>query len=72
VLALENADPLDSPVTPSPLSQSVPEYRAYMADHPQWFSDAGAQLGNGWTLVAVNVPTTTPAECAHAAQAAAH
>jgi hypothetical protein len=57
---------------PGPLSRSVPEYQAYIADHPQWFTDTGAQLGGGWTLIAVNVPAPTAAACAQAAQAAPH
>jgi hypothetical protein len=55
-----------------PLSQSVPEYQAYIADHPQWFADTGAQLAGGWTLIAVNVPAPTGAACTQAAQAAPH
>jgi hypothetical protein len=57
---------------PGPLSQSVPEYQAYIADHPQWFVDTGGQLGNGWTLIAVNVPAPSAAACTRAAQAAPH
>jgi hypothetical protein len=57
---------------PGPLSQSVPEYQAYIADHAQWFTDTGAQLGGGWTLIAVNVPAPTASACTHAAQAAPH
>ena len=57
---------------PGPLSQSVSEYQAYLADHPQWFADTGAQLGNGWSLIAVSVPTPTAAVCMQAALAAPH
>jgi hypothetical protein len=57
---------------PGPLSQSVPQYQAYIADHPQWFVDTGGQLGNGWTLIAVNVPAPSAAACTRAAQAAPH
>jgi hypothetical protein len=48
---------------PGPISFSVPDYKAYIADHPQWFTDTGP-LPNGWSLVAVNIPTPTAAECA--------
>jgi hypothetical protein len=57
---------------PGPLSQSVSQYQAFISDHPQWFADTGAQLGNGWTLIAVSVPALTATECVHAAQAAPH
>jgi len=49
---------------PGPVSFSVPDYKAYIGDHPQWFAATGANLPNGWSLVAVNVPTPTAAECA--------
>jgi hypothetical protein len=55
-----------------PLSQSVPDYKAFIADNRQWFSQAGAGLVNGWSLVAVQVPMPTFGECAQAAQAAPH
>jgi hypothetical protein len=55
---------------PGPLSGSVPEYKAFIADHPGWFQDTGAQLGNGWSLVAVDVPVPSAADCAGAARAA--
>ena len=48
---------------PGPLSRSVPDYKAYFGDHPQWFEDSGAKLPNGWSLVAVNAPSPTQAEC---------
>jgi hypothetical protein len=47
---------------PGPLSSSVADYEAYIADHPEWFADTGA-LPNGWKLIAVSVPTPTAAEC---------
>jgi hypothetical protein len=55
---------------PGPLSGSVPEYKAFIADNPQWFQYTGAQLANGWSLVAVDVPVPSPADCARAARAA--
>lgn len=55
---------------PGPLSGSVSDYKAFIADHPQWFQDTGAQLGNGWSLVAVDVPVPSSADCAQAARAA--
>ena len=55
---------------PGPLSKSVPQYKAYIADHPDWFQDTSAQLGNGWDLYAVEVPVPTKAECEQAARAA--
>jgi len=48
---------------PGPISWSVPDYQAFMADHPQWFSDTGANLLNGWKLVAVSVPDPSAGEC---------
>jgi len=56
---------------PGPLSGSVPDYKAYIADHKQWFADTGADLPNGWSLIAVAVPTPTDAECAQVSRAAA-
>jgi len=49
---------------PGPISFSVPDYKAYIAEHPQWFADTGANLPNGWSLIAVSVPTPTAADCA--------
>lgn len=46
---------------PGRLSQSVLDYKAFIADHSQWFSQAGPDMGNGWSLVAVQVPP--PASC---------
>jgi len=48
---------------PGPLSGSVPDYKAYVADNPQWFADTGANLPNGWSLIAVNVPAPAPGQC---------
>jgi hypothetical protein len=56
---------------PGPLSVSVPDYEAFIADHPQWFTQTDPPLGNGWSLVAVKVPAPTASECAQAARAAA-
>lgn len=56
----------------SPVDHSVPDYQAFIADHPDWFSQTGAQLGNGWSIVAVQVPTPAPGECAQASRAAPH
>jgi hypothetical protein len=53
---------------PGPISASVPEYKAYIADHPQWFIDTGA-LPNGWSMVAVDMPSPPAAACTQAAQA---
>jgi hypothetical protein len=57
---------------PGPLSASNGEYRAYFADHPDWFRDTGANLPNGWSLVAVRVPAMTSSECAAARAAPIH
>ena len=37
-------------------SHSVPDYLAFMADHPDWFADTHAGLSGGLTLYAVNIP----------------
>ena len=55
---------------PGPLSTSVPEYMAYISDHPDWFQDTGGHLGNGWEFYAVDLPTPTQADCERAARAA--
>lgn len=55
---------------PGPLSASNDDYRAYFADHPDWFRDTGANLPNGWSLIAVSAPAMTSAACS-AARAAA-
>ena len=48
---------------PGPISQSVADYSAFIADHPDWFQQVGGELGNGWLLYAVNVPPPSEAEC---------
>lgn len=40
----------------SDFNHSVPDYLAFMADHPDWFSDTRAPLSEGLRLVAVEVP----------------
>jgi hypothetical protein len=52
----------------SPFNHSVADYQAYVADHPQWFTETAAQLDAGWFLLAVHVPATGTAECAQAAR----
>ena len=54
---------------PGPLSGSVPSYKAYIGDHPEWFQDTG-RLPNGWSLYAVGVPAPSAGACAQAARAA--
>ncbi|MGA8924274.1 MAG: hypothetical protein WB682_14140 [Candidatus Dormiibacterota bacterium] len=56
----------------SAFNYSVNDYQAFMADHPNWFSDTNAQLGDGWALIAVQVPVPTPSECAQAARDSPH
>jgi hypothetical protein len=55
----------------SPINASVPDYRACISDHPDWFSQTGSQLEDGFAIVAVHVPVATPVECAQAARDAA-
>ena len=55
---------------PGPISQSVPEYRAFIADHPEWFDQVGGVVGNGWTIIDVHVAAPAPGECDAAAKAA--
>jgi hypothetical protein len=55
---------------PGPISQSVPEYLAFIADHPEWFDHVGGVLGNGWTMIDVHVATPAPGVCDAAARAA--
>lgn len=55
---------------PGPLSSSNDDYRAYFGDHPGWFRDTGANLPNGWTLVATSAPAMAPDDCAAARKAA--
>jgi hypothetical protein len=54
----------------SPFNASVPEYRAFIGDHPEWFSETGAQLGDGFSIVAVNVAAPGGDACAQASRAA--
>ncbi len=54
----------------SSFNHSVPEYQAFMVDHPQWFTDTQTQLGAGWSLIAVDVPALSGTDCAQAASAA--
>jgi hypothetical protein len=51
---------------PGPLSRSNADYRAFIADHPDWFQDSGSGIGDGWSLIQVNVPAVSAAECARA------
>jgi hypothetical protein len=55
---------------PGPLSESVADYEAFVADNPQWFKQTDPPLGNGWSIVAVRVPVPQANECAQAARAA--
>jgi hypothetical protein len=52
---------------PGPLSQSVEDYEAYVADHPDWFTDVGLDVGNGWSVLAVHVPAPATGDCARGA-----
>jgi hypothetical protein len=54
---------------PGPLSQSVADYKAFIGDNSQWFSSASPDLGNGWSLVAVQLPSPASDECQLAASA---
>lgn len=54
----------------SQFNASVVDYEAYIADNPQWFGDIGAQLGDGWSMEAVQVPAPGRDECAQASRAA--
>jgi hypothetical protein len=56
---------------PGPLSRSVADYRAYMADNPGWFTQVGPEIGNGWFVFAVQVRQPAPGECEQAARSAA-
>src|SRR2546429_4157826 len=38
----------------SAFDHSVPDYQAFMADHPGWFVDTRARLGDGMSLFAVH------------------
>ncbi len=55
----------------SAFNHSVPDYLAFIADHPAWFSDTNAGLGHGLTLVGVHAPAAPASDCG-AAQSAAH
>ena len=52
----------------SAFDHSVPDYQAFMADHPGWFVDTRARLGDGMSLFAVHVPPLSGSECAQAAR----
>jgi hypothetical protein len=54
---------------PGPISQSVADYKSFTGDNPQWFSAASPDVGNGWSLVAVQVPAPAGDECRAAASA---
>ena len=54
----------------SAFDHSVPDYQAFMADHPDWFVDTQARLGDGMSLFAVHVPPLSGSECAQAARKA--
>ncbi|HEY2597470.1 MAG TPA: hypothetical protein VGJ79_03225 [Candidatus Dormibacteraeota bacterium] len=54
---------------PGPISQSVADYESFIADHPQWFSTASPELGNGWSLMAVQVSAPATDECQKATTA---
>jgi hypothetical protein len=53
-----------------PFNASVADYEAFIADNPLWFSQTGAELGDGWAIVGVQVPAPGPDECAQASRAA--
>ncbi|HEY8814818.1 MAG TPA: hypothetical protein VIP57_06910 [Candidatus Dormibacteraeota bacterium] len=52
---------------PGPISQSVADYKSFIADNPQWFGPASPDLGNGWSLIAVQVSAPATDECEKAA-----
>ncbi len=52
----------------SAFNASVPDYLAFMSDNPQWFSQTGGQLADGFVVVAVQVPAPSAADCARAAR----
>jgi hypothetical protein len=56
----------------SSFNASVSDYEAFIADNPQWFSETGGNLGDGWAIVGVQVPAPGPDECAQASRAAPH
>lgn len=54
----------------SDFNHSVPDYLAFMANHPDWLSDTQTQLGDGLRLIAVQVPAISQSQCRQAAQSA--
>lgn len=54
----------------SPFNHSVPDYMAFMADHPDWFDDTGANLSDGLKLDGVHTPAIDAATCRTAQSAA--
>jgi hypothetical protein len=56
---------------PSLFHTSVTDYAAFIGDHPQWFSQAGGQLADGFAIVGVSVPPAGQGECAQAGRDAA-
>ena len=40
----------------SDFNHSVPDYLAFIADHPDWFTDTNANLSHGLRLIAVQLP----------------
>jgi hypothetical protein len=56
----------------SAFNASVPEYRAFITDNPEWFRDTGVQVDAGFSLVAVQVPALSAAACSEAGKAAQH
>ena len=55
---------------PGPFNASVADYQAFISDNPQWFTDTGAQLSDGFVIVGVHVPAISADECSRAARAA--
>ena len=55
---------------PGPISQSVPDYQAFIGDHPEWFGQVGGTVGTGWTIYDVHVATPPAGACEDAARAA--
>jgi hypothetical protein len=51
----------------SAFNHSVADYYAFIADHPEWFTDTAAQLDPGWSLIGAQVPAPGPNECAQGA-----
>lgn len=52
----------------SPFNASVPDYKAFVSDHPGWFTQIGAQLSDGFSMVGVHVPLATQDECVQASR----